>query len=290
VKPRIIDPSFWEDLDVIKLSRDERLLMTAMITAGADDYGRLKANGAYLKRLAFAFDDDLTVADTERMILHIGQCCKNVQLYEVNGERYACFTNWLKYQGIKYQSKSVIPEPTLANRIQDFPTLEKIGEPEPIFPKPSPSRVGLGSVGLGRVGLGGDSGANAPGDESPAPETPPAPKRANPKSDPRSQSPAIQAAKRVNNGRYPPQALYGPILDALGDAPDVGRMTECRQAWLSRGYNPNAWTWLLEWYRDGIPKNGKARASPGDGGKMPKAFERLKEIDAEWAKEGAGET
>jgi hypothetical protein len=101
------------------------------------------------------------------------------------------------------------------------------------------------------------------GGASAQPQEPPKPVKTSTRSDPRSQSPAIQATKRVNNGRYPPQALYGPILDALGDAPDLQRMTECRQAWLSRGYNPNAWTWLLEWYRDGIPKNGRARASPG---------------------------
>jgi hypothetical protein len=276
MKPRIIDPSFWEDLDVIKLSRDERLLMTAMITAGADDHGRLKANGAYLKRLAFAFDDDLTVADTDRMILHIGQCCKNVQLYEVNGERYAYFTNWLKYQGIKYQSKSVIPEPVLTDHRQSFPTVENFGESEEIFSNPPPGRVGLGSVELSRVGLGGDNGADAPGDDSPAPEAPKPVKRANPRSDPRSKTPAIQAAKPINNGRYPPVALYGLILDALGDAPDLARMTECRQAWLARGYNPNAWTWLLEWYRDGIPKNGKARASPDT---------RARSVIDEWVKE-----
>jgi len=165
VKPRIIDPSFWEDLDIIELTRDERLLLTAMITAGADDHGRLKANPAYLKRLAFAFDDDLGLADTDCMVLHIGACCKNLQLYEVKGERYAVFANWQKYQGIKYQRASVLPEPPIVAEpvtptasVQDFPTLENLGQDTETFSEGgkswTQSRVGLGCVGQGRDGLG----------------------------------------------------------------------------------------------------------------------------------------
>jgi len=33
---------------------------------------------------------------------------------------------------------------------------------------------------------------------------------------------------------------------------------------VTRGYNPNAWTWAIDWYRDGIPEQvpRRTRASP----------------------------
>ncbi len=171
MKPRIIDPSFWEDVDVASITRDERLLLIAMITGGADDEGRIKANALYLKRLAFPYDSDVTIEQTEQMILNIGGKCKNVLLYGVNGERYATFRNWQKYQEIKYRAKSKLPAPIVPQESpqfpeprKDFPELEKVSEPSPKFPKPSTGSVGLDSVELGRGRV----------------DTPPPPKNASP--------------------------------------------------------------------------------------------------------------
>lgn len=91
--------------------------------------------------------------------------------------------------------------------------------------------------------------------DTPAP--PPAEKKRSTKaSDPRSKTPAIQCARGINNGRYPPVELYDEIITSLGETPDGARLAECRKAWVARGYNPNGWGWLLQWYREGIPKNG----------------------------------
>ncbi|GAI58894.1 unnamed protein product, partial [marine sediment metagenome] len=45
---RMLDPSFFEDIYVAKLTRDERLFLMGCIR-NSDDDGRLKAHPAYLK-------------------------------------------------------------------------------------------------------------------------------------------------------------------------------------------------------------------------------------------------
>jgi hypothetical protein len=86
-------------------------------------------------------------------------------------------------------------------------------------------------------------------------------KRSTKTSDPRSKTRAIQCARQINNGRYPPIELYDEIMAILGEAPDDARLTECRREWVARGYNPNGWGWLREWYKQGIPKL-QARGKP----------------------------
>lgn len=86
--------------------------------------------------------------------------------------------------------------------------------------------------------------------------------------DPRTGHPAVQAYRSIT-GKLPPKPLYDAVIATLGEngppEADVGRARDCYHAWLARGYNPSALTWLLEWYKTGIPKpdggNGK-RASP----------------------------
>lgn len=101
------------------------------------------------------------------------------------------------------------------------------------------------------------------GGATPPPARPKPAKRAAPQGDPRSKTPAIQCAKAISGGRYPPTAVYDRIITILGEHPDGPKLARCREEWVARGYNSQNWAGLLEWYRDGIPKNGKARASPG---------------------------
>jgi len=154
-KPRIIDPSFWEDLDIIALTRDERLLLVGIFTSGADDVGLSKANAPYLKRLAFAFDADISIDDVERMAVHIGETCRNIKFYHDHGERYLAIRNWDKYQAIKYARKTSLPLPPWAIGEDIWPEFANFGQDAPKFPKASTGSVGLGSAELSRVELGG---------------------------------------------------------------------------------------------------------------------------------------
>lgn len=116
-------------------------------------------------------------------------------------------------------------------------------------------------------------------------EAPPKKKRQSSASDPRSKSPAITCVRSVIGGKYPPKELYDAIINVLGENPDEAKLAGCRQAWLARGYNPNSWQWLLEWYSGGIPETAnRSRASPGQ---IPKGFSSIqawlqrKEADGE---------
>lgn len=256
MKPRIIDPSFWEDLDVIQLTRDERLLLVAMITAGADDYGRIKANASYLKRLAFAFDADISIADVEAMILHIIECCKNLVGYRVKTERYACFTNWQRYQRIKYQRQSVLPAPP--NYVdapqedeisENLPCSDNVGQDAPKLDDVSKNciqgRVVLDSVGLSCEGKGGD------GLEQPA-----------------ASAFFAQARKQFENSIGP----FSPLLadqvgDMLGELESKGLQDwwalALRQA---EAQNKRKWAYvraiLDSCLKEGKPPGDRARASP----------------------------
>jgi hypothetical protein len=86
--------------------------------------------------------------------------------------------------------------------------------------------------------------------------------------DPRTQHAAVQACRAVV-GRYPPKELYDDLIAALGEAPDLERLKTCRKEWVKR-YNPNAWTWALEWYRGGLPAHiAKKPTEPASNGAGP---------------------
>jgi len=85
--------------------------------------------------------------------------------------------------------------------------------------------------------------------------------------DARSKHPAVLLVKGIT-GRNPPKALYDKVILIAGEHPDCERAADCYRAWCERGYNPNALTWLTEWYVVGVPGrngNGYGRASPMAG-------------------------
>jgi hypothetical protein len=94
-----------------------------------------------------------------------------------------------------------------------------------------------------------------------APAKPSKPRTSKKQSDERTATAAIQACYQTAK-RFPPIELYDKLIGALGNAPEIEKLTACRAQWLERGYNPNAWTWATEWYTGGIPsRNGdKSRA------------------------------
>lgn len=163
-KPRVIDPGFSDDLDTARLTRDERLLLVIMISRCADDYGRLIAHPAYLRKQAFGYDEDLSIDDVAQMRVHILEHCRNVMLYTANGQEYIYLTNWDKYQKIKYHVASKLPPPP--NYIPpssgesdttlgvDSPDSGESGDNLGTNSPPIFARVGLGSIELGGEELG----------------------------------------------------------------------------------------------------------------------------------------
>ena len=86
------------------------------------------------------------------------------------------------------------------------------------------------------------------------PAADPEPKRTS-RADPRTKHPAVACVKGIT-GRLPNRALYGEVIQTLGEHPDGKKAATCYQEWVKRGFNPNAMTWLTEWYPNGIPKQG----------------------------------
>ena len=60
--------------------------------------------------------------------------------------------------------------------------------------------------------------------------------------------PAIQAVKQVS-GYYPKKQLWEPVINLLGDKPDIERMRRVFTLWTAKGHNPqNLNGWLFDWY------------------------------------------
>lgn len=79
--------------------------------------------------------------------------------------------------------------------------------------------------------------------------------------------PQVQLFREITE-RYPKKVLYPDIVEMMGEQPDPSRARAAYKAWVSRGYNAYATTWL-EWYRDGIPQHVtyKSQAELNRGGR-----------------------
>lgn len=152
-KPRVIASAFFDDLRIAELTRDERLLVVAMIVACADDYGRLVGAPAYLRKQAFGYDEDLSIDEVAEMRSHVLEKCKNIQTYSVNGQEYIRICNWEKFQKIRYKVPSKLPPPPWEPQEIDDKLPSDSRESDGNLPTDSP-RAGQGRVEKGRVEKG----------------------------------------------------------------------------------------------------------------------------------------
>lgn len=76
-----------------------RYLYVGMLVL-ADDDGRLNADPRYVKGAVFSYDEEITAKDVEHMLgdLHAAGV---LELYEVEGARYAEHPKWKEYQNIR---------------------------------------------------------------------------------------------------------------------------------------------------------------------------------------------
>lgn len=78
--------------------------------------------------------------------------------------------------------------------------------------------------------------------------------------DTRSSAPAITAIRELMK-RYPDKMLWDDLIAKLGDTIDTEKLALCRKEWLTRGFNPNALSWV-DWYLTGIPTRGTVTTEP----------------------------
>ena len=160
-RQRFIWPDLWEDKAFGRLAMAERVLFIALFS-NADDEGRILADPANLRALAFRYDD-FSLAEVRAMRDHIVATMPNVVLYEAQGDEYIWLRSWAKRQHPKYPQPSRLPPPppdsgTIPETLPH--TSERFGE---TLPEPSPesdeglaehSSVGWDGMGRDRSGEG----------------------------------------------------------------------------------------------------------------------------------------
>jgi hypothetical protein len=107
---RSVKPELWSDEKLAEVPRAVRLTFIGLISACADDAGRLKGNPRVIRGAVYPLDDDISVEEISR---HLEQLAgiKVIQRYAVNGEQYIQIVNWKKHQKINRVTPSRLPSP-----------------------------------------------------------------------------------------------------------------------------------------------------------------------------------
>lgn len=131
-RKRMIHPSFWDDLEVAKLTRDERLFVLGCLN-NSDDEGRLKAHPAYLKAAIFMYDDDINLdriqeiknSTLEKMASWRQNNIWRLVSYENSDNEYLYFPLWYSAQAPSHPQPSQLPAPSDVASILEVPFTEK---------------------------------------------------------------------------------------------------------------------------------------------------------------------
>lgn len=105
---RSIKPTFWTDEKLAELAREARLTFIGLISAMADDYGRLRGSPRLVRGSVYPMDDDITARDVEAHLAQL-EGAGVIRRYAVNGEQYIEIVNWAKHQKIDRPSDSLLP-------------------------------------------------------------------------------------------------------------------------------------------------------------------------------------
>lgn len=155
---RMIDPFFWDDRKVGKLTRDERSLIMGCV-GHADDDGRLQADSAYIKSIIFKYDIDLDIDTVQalrdtclaKMKTWPGNHPYRMVLYSNSDEEYIFFPNWTTTNRPSHPTKSQLPPPPIGA----LPIFSE-ASPEELTKDSgeTPSQSSLGQSSLGKDSIG----------------------------------------------------------------------------------------------------------------------------------------
>lgn len=111
-----------------------------------------------------------------------------------------------------------------------------------------------------------DSDTDTEKKEGGAVAPPPAPPKPSKPRDERLEHVAIQAIRSVT-GRYPPKGAFDRVIREVGAKPDLKKMRDCYEVWVSRHNDPlNLDGWLFDWYfhgvREQVPRGARASPAP----------------------------
>jgi len=106
---RWLSPDFFTDERMKKATVPERLLGAAII-ANQDDDGRLRGDPAYLRAIAFLYDD-YSLEEVRQMRDHLAKVNPNIIVYENDEEEYIQLKRYQRYQRPRYYHPSKFPAP-----------------------------------------------------------------------------------------------------------------------------------------------------------------------------------
>jgi len=116
-RKRMIDPCLWEDEHFGLLSDKAKILFIACIS-NADDYGKLNANSANLRAIAFRFEE-ISIRKIEELVLEITERVKHFKLYEVKNIKYVWLEKWDYYQKQREERKNNSRFPDYVRQMSD---------------------------------------------------------------------------------------------------------------------------------------------------------------------------
>lgn len=108
-RKRMIDPNFWVDEKLSRVSREARITFMGCISQ-ADDEGRLQGHPALLKSLLFPYDTDIDHEDVSNWLQELADQ-KLIVMYEVDSQSYVFLPNFSKHQTINKKTESKLPPP-----------------------------------------------------------------------------------------------------------------------------------------------------------------------------------
>jgi len=106
---RWLSPDFFTDEKLKKATVPERLLAAAII-ANQDDDGRLRGDPAYLRAIAFLYDN-YSLEEVKTMRDHLAEANPNIIVYENAGDEYIQLKRYKRYQKPRYYHPSKFPAP-----------------------------------------------------------------------------------------------------------------------------------------------------------------------------------
>lgn len=155
---RMIDPQLWDDEYIGKLTDTERLFIIGCI-GNADDDGRLKGSGDYIKAAVFMYDREKTsdtCADLKSSLVQKMQSWPSNHPYRLipyqNGSAdYLFFPSWVLTNKPSHPTPSKLPPPPP----ETLPIFSGAApEPRQSDSPGSPSQVRSGQSSLGKVSIG----------------------------------------------------------------------------------------------------------------------------------------
>ena len=106
---RMINGYVWEDEFFLTLTMFQRLLWIGLLTAAADDQGRMMDSAAMIRSKVFPIDD-ISLAEIESALKVFAEAGK-IDRYKQGGKKAIQIVNWWKHQRPRWAGESTLPAP-----------------------------------------------------------------------------------------------------------------------------------------------------------------------------------